>query len=502
MIALCIAVYAATLRGSVIWGGSGSDLSDAIIGGLQIIGQPAHTSSSAVQTVAAAEQRTYPVLYSLLQAGVFQSTGFEDYFKLSKQLNLILLALALLVLQRYLSHRFGADIALGVIVAFCTAPYLFEFKEQIRSEFAFMLVLYSAFYWFDRLDRVARPAVALPLAMLLIVSASGLRTVGLLLVPTLLMLDYSRHRRIRWSIAVVIGFACLCYAGLNLLLSSPPESGYAQQFSLKVDDLIVRIKHNLLHYHWALLEYFSTYSFNNSTNRLLSYALYAPLLVCAAIGVLQNIRERLSAAEIFFLLYFLLLLSHETTSAWNRYLIPFMPFFLAYGFIGIKQSIQMLGPHFKHGTSAIVGVVFIVILSNFATFGSGLIDFGEFENGPTAARLQPMLNEIRTKLPAEARVVFREPGWLYLATGRAGVASPRPQIADHGFEHYLSRSRASHVLLKHTDRERVSIYGLAVFDREDSPDFRQYIYSRPAQFESLLSNMHYSLYRYHADPSE
>src|SRR5262249_16125178 len=100
-----------------------------------------------------------------------------------------------------------------ILIAIGFSPYFFVFKDFILSEVVFLAFLYVTLVLFARLEGAAsnpdlplRAGVWLGLAIGLCVAT---RTVGVVLLPTLVAYSFVRFRRVRRASAVALTIAVL-----------------------------------------------------------------------------------------------------------------------------------------------------------------------------------------------------------------------------------------------------------------------------------------------------
>src|SRR5205807_2290589 len=122
---------------------------------------------------------------------------------------------ALFLIFVYLLARIRLSFPLSVLVLIATglSPYFFVFKDYIFSEVLFLALLFATFVLAARLEGAAGTGELPPRAGvwlgLMIGSCAVTRTVGVVLLPALIIYDLLRFRRLRRANAIAIAIAGL-----------------------------------------------------------------------------------------------------------------------------------------------------------------------------------------------------------------------------------------------------------------------------------------------------
>ncbi len=262
----------------------------------------------------------------------------------------------------------------GLVLIVGLHPYLWELKQQPLSDLPFLLAVALCLLCYDRAVRAeqARRAVGLAaLAGAFLWFALLTRVLGVVLLPSLLLPDLVRLRWPSRVSLVAVAVALVLYGAYALLFDADAgarlaasvgvgHGGYAalvQQDVLRhLEQLPGRAVQRVLDYARASFVFWHVPLPGGS---LAKNALMLVSLVPAGAGLMYRVRHRFSAVEAFCLLYALSLL--PWTFAHPRYLVPLLPFFYLYLFVGLTR----FGPAAERWarTAAIAAFVAVALVS-------------------------------------------------------------------------------------------------------------------------------------------
>ena len=205
-----------------------------------------------------------------------------------------------------------------IVVVSLTAlsPPFVAYVNFMGSDFPFLLFLFAALFFMDRIYSHPAPSLisALPVTGLML-AAYSTRAIGLVLIPTLILFVLIRHRRISLSALLASALGGILFA-VEFLASDSLNSG--SLFSIDRHTIAT----NLWIYAVTLRHFFAG-------QRTLSLVLWG---ICTILALIQFLRQAASAKPvpigwIFGLLYMLVLLVYQPNEP--RFLFPVFPIYLA-----------------------------------------------------------------------------------------------------------------------------------------------------------------------------
>jgi hypothetical protein len=377
--------------------------------------------------------RTYPPVFPLLLAPVYRLFGLDLHAM--KAFEVLLFVALLGVLAAVLRRRLPLPYVLGVLVLFGLNPYVWKHKDRLLSEVPFMLFAYLALLL---ADRAYEPGRARPgavgwglLAGLAAFLAFGTRTVGVVLVPSIVGAEFLRRRRLGVaSPAVALAFA----AGVitqRLLL--PPDGSYLDQ--LKYDPaLFVRVA--------LSLGRAMSFTAENGYNEPARNALYLCMLLPAGVGYFLRLREGVTACELFAPSNLLLLVVWPAAEREQRFLMPLLPLFFLYAADGLRRLVAK--PLARLERPAGAGLAAAVLLSYAAAHTR--MEAGPFREGVSTRESAALFDWVRAETRPEDVFLFQKPRALALFTGRHASGHPVSPVDESLLKH-INQSGTTHVVV-------------------------------------------------------
>jgi 4-amino-4-deoxy-L-arabinose transferase-like glycosyltransferase len=319
-------IHLATLRDGQEWG---DDFSLYVAHARNIAeGRPyADTGYVYNSADAVLSPRTYPPVFPLLLVPVYLLFGMN---LLAMKVFVVLLFMALLgVLAGLFYKRLPLPYVLACLALFALNPYVWQHKDRLLSEVPFMLFAYLALVLAETAQEASSRRRALAWGLLAGAAAYlafGTRTVGAVLIPSFLLCDWWRQRRLSpASLMIVATFAAGVAAQKCLLVV---EGSYLDQLIFD-PALFARIGLSLA----RALGYFLENGYSNAARLLL----YACLLVPAMWAYLARLRGRLSPCELFAAFNCLILVFWPAAEYERRFLLPILPLFFLYVCEGLRR---------------------------------------------------------------------------------------------------------------------------------------------------------------------
>ena len=357
--------------------------------------------------------RTYPPVYPLILAPIIRWSGMN--LEAMKVATLLFLPAALLVIfllfRRDLRFRHAA--ALIAMLGF--SPFLWDFKDGIRSDLPFLFFLYLALLG-ARL--AADPDISSRRKWAYIVMAGvatclafGSRTLGILLIPAFLFSDLVVHKKpTRVTVSITLMFILWMVIQARL---GGRDASYLDQYAGWTPRVLLE---NALYA--ASLAYF----WANGYSKLAAGLLCMVFCGLAGLGYLGRIRQRVTAFEVFLPLYVAVILSWPAMQG-LRFFVPILPLLLFYSFAGLDR-LRLAGR--VRAERTVFGVLMTAVLVSFAADYTTL-EFGSMAAGIHTRNSQEFFRFVSTNTAPDAVFVFVKPRALALCTGRRSAACHTPR---------------------------------------------------------------------------
>ena len=362
--------------------------------------------------------RLYPPVFPAVLIPGYLIGGLQNLTPLKLEIVLFFVA-TLFVLWRGL----GADLPpfhrAAMLAAVGFNPVLWSYKDIIMSDILFTLFLYLALAEADKLlddPRSVPPRVwRVPLLAMLVYLCYGTRTIGIVLIPALVLLALMHWKRGGKSIAWAAGFGLIPCLIQRWLLGG--EATYSDQLKSRLPELVTVIFLNVRTYAWGM----STF-WENPYTKVVRDVLLVSVTIFAFFGYFQRVRTGPRMYEIFLPLYLGVILLWPNSSG-ARYLIPLFPLYLYYFFKGITAIKGWLQVGWAE--RALIPLLALVFLSYGAEFAH--MDFGPFKEGIARDESAELFSFVQSQTSAKDIFIFVKPRALSLYTGRSASIYPDVQ---------------------------------------------------------------------------
>lgn len=423
--------FTLTIRNGHVWGG---DFSLYIHHARNIVEGHPYAESGYIYNpfYPSLSPRVYPPVFPLLLAPVYAAYGLN--LTALKLVPVICFVLSLAVLYLGLRHQLTVPYQLALLALVGFNPYLWDFKDDIRSEYPFLFFTFLALWLIHRRNRSAGPgsgrtakdarpaaeqrhilgsgpALAYSFAIgLSIYLAFGTRTIGLVLPATLIIHDLLFNRRLLSSTAItILIFAIPAFLQTWMM----PDSGYLDQLSADLGLLA----NNLFAY---LITSFTLW--RNGFSEVALFFVAIVTLTLSLVGYRQSIAQRPSVYDVYFAVYVGALLAWPTYEG-PRFLIPIMPLIIFYLLVGLHHLTRQIGR--RPGlllSSLLMIALFISYIGQFSK-----LPFSSLDSGIAVPASTRLFEFVRNETPKDAVFIFRKPRVLSLLTGRqAAVFNQEP----------------------------------------------------------------------------
>lgn len=375
---------------------------------------------------------SYPPIFPLLLAPVYWLFGINLTAMKVEIVVVFLFSLLLLLqlLKEYLSIK--EQIILLAMVGF--NPVFWEIKDRIQSEPLFLVTINLSIYFVCRYYKSVGISEWGKLAYILGTGVSfylayGTRSVGLLLLPCLLLYDVFRNGKLSWPSFYAVGVVMVAIALIMLQSFLLPRAhSYVEQVQPGSQHFLynwmVFIRDNVLRYTFSLAELW-----DNIYSKLPRIGLTILMSILAVIGFIDQAKRKVTFLELFVGLYAICIIIVPMTGG-IRYLLPIVSFYLFYSLQGIKALPQRNG--FR------TAVIAIVVISVTATYAASYNtrNFREVPNSITKAEAIEFFEYVKKQTNENDVFIFTKPRALALFTGRKSSFFPLKKDDKEAWEYF------------------------------------------------------------------
>lgn len=456
--------------------------------------------------------KSYPPVFPSFLAPVYKFFGVNiTAFKIA---NILVFALFLLVFQRYIRSRLHYSLSrISVVAVMAFSPWFWNAKDRILPDFLFMLFTYCAFLLIDsNYSSSKAPWNRYLLAIFtgfIIYLAYGTRSLGLALVPALILFDIVRSRSISRITIITLAVFSVLYFAQNTLLQTDQSYLSTMKSSLGADiekhrsvlngsamnesmeskvepasfditpvlqTISKAIRSNSEYYHQSISAYWAS-----NVNKVIDNLVYVIMGLFAIIGFISlTLRNPSSGDSLSFVYVSIILLVPFTLS---RYLLPLIPLYLLYIFNGLEISLsrwKLFKKPIAHNSS-IVFLLLIITMSYVGTYSK--LDFTDFKDGVKEKESLELFEFIRQNTPANSILISRKPRILALFTGRNSSAYARPVVPEN-LLNYFDKISATHIVVSRD-----------VFGISETKDYTTWIENNQNKFRLIFENSDFQVYR-------
>jgi GT2 family glycosyltransferase len=418
--------------------------------------------------------KSYPPVFPLLLAPVYYFFGLN--LKAMKVEVILIFLLSLFIIYQVFRNELGWPYLIALVALIGFNPQLWIFKDQVISDLPFLFFTYLSLYLIHRAYQVDRTTLS-KIAFVLLIGitiylACGTRNIGMVLIPCLFIYHLMRNKGAGpFAIAIL-----LLIGGLIFLqtISSHSVSAYADH--LGFNDL------NAASVHIKKLTRSLSIFWTQFSSNPIARSLFAILSGLALTGYIARIANRkITCFELFVPLYLapLILLPIALD---NRFIIPLIPLYLFYVFIGIKTVSNLATSRQERVEKMIfAGIALMVVLSYGIQFTR--LDYGPIREGIGRPETQQLYDYVRNEVDARDVVIFIKPRAMALYTGRASSIWNNIWHDAELFD-YFRRINAAYLIVGPPD-----------LDSWDQKYIKEFIERNSERFEQAFVNKDFLVYR-------
>ena len=461
LIALIGVFYLATIREGHRWG---DDFSLYILHAKNIAeGRPFHETGF----IGGVGAPSYPPLIPLLLAPAYKFLGLNLW---AMKAEFIVLFIAGLWLIFFLFERqLPLPYLLLLVGMIGLNHYFWNFKDNILSDFPFLGLLYLAFYLLQEIHRKEfsaaqrrahlRSSILIGLVLCLCYAT---RSVGVLVLPCMVIHDLIRFRRVTGVTLIAALMVLLAFVLANLVLRS--EIQFPLWFAVEPQVVL----HKLRAFPYSLIVLW-----DNGRSKTIQQVLFVIFNVLAIIGYVRKVRTRLDVQDVFAVIYPLALLFLQARAS-IRYLIPVIPLYFFYGMLSLEALASSRARWRRLAFGGLALTMALTCIAKYST--SNLGSLPESVTGPEATALFAWA---RASTRENDIFVFRKPRALMLFAERR-AACPRSNSPRH-FVGFAKRMGARYVIVNR--------------ERSGQKRLRAFLARRPESFVRVYANDKFEVYR-------
>ena len=346
---------------------------------------------------------TYPPVFPFLLAPLYALFGLS--FVAMKTEVIILFILALFTIYLTFRNTLPFQSLLLLIATISFNYYFLNFSANILSDLPFMFFLYLALFIIEKSYHFEKLKIWQNILYgFLIYLAYGTRSVGILILFSLVVLDIIKFKKItKSSTQIMIFFITLALLQHVFLY---------RDYSVIDKNLLSPklISSNIVNY--ATSFFFFWY---NGYSKVLHIFVFCLFSILSIIGFVVRIKERLTILEIFFVLYIISLIILPGYDP-IRYILPIVPLYLFFAF-WLTSRIN----YSKYGISANF-IFFVLLFFILCSYVGGVfikMDYGPIGERVTKKEAAELFNYIKINTGQKDVFIFSKARALALFTDRS-----------------------------------------------------------------------------------
>lgn len=394
--------YVTTIREGHNWGG---DFSMYIRHAKNISEGIAYGETGNIRHHSDVGSEMYPPVFPLLLSPTYKCFGLNLS---AMKIEIILLFLfALFIMYKVFKDQMLLRYPVLLIAVFGINPYFWDFKDNVLSDIPFLFFIYLSIFLVNKIylsssfSKNKIPNIILVSILFYLCYAT--RISGIIFIPSLFIYDLIKSRRIT-SFPIKVTLLFLLFAILQKVFFGI-NSNYSGTLGLFSSRIIL----DSLFYYYKMLLIF----WNNGYSIVATNILFWIMTITAIIGYFTSVKKRITICEIFFLLY----VSGIILSTWRqgiRYLIPIIPLYLFYSFIGVNHiALNVLRHKRKFTLVALSLFIFVTYIAKYTT-----VNWSPIQDGIGKKETIELFNYIKKKTDKKDIFIFCKPRVLALFTER------------------------------------------------------------------------------------
>lgn len=376
----------------------------------------------------------YPPGFPVVLAPIVRTFGLE--LRPMKIEVVVFFIAALLGIYRLLLSLMPPVASAAVVLVVGLNPYFWDFKDQVVSDLPFLFFFFASLLCLtrsDEMERSERSRLALSLvAGVVMYAAYATRTVGIVLLPSLLVCDLVRHRWLTKG-SVVAGATFVVLVGLQRVVLAG-ETGYADLVTISATTIAA----NAVSYLRWLADMWEN-GYVDAARRLL----FAVSLGLATLGYMSLWKQPKATLLLVTPLIYLAVIVIWPVAQDTRFLIPIIPIYVACCVAGAL----VLDPVFaaRVGMRRVALSVFLIVVGATYIARYSTMPFGRLHDGIGKAESRELFDFVKTSVPRDQVIVFSRPRALALF-GERTVTPPSRAAGGCRLWHYIRSVGATYVV--------------------------------------------------------
>lgn len=353
----------------------------------------------------------YPPVFPLLLAPVYKLRGLD--LRAMKMVTLLCFGVFLASYAALLRKELPAWLCFAAILIVGANIVFWDQRDQLLSEFPYLMFSFAALLLSQRVYAELNPRAwhigAAAALSVLLYAAYGTRTIGIVLLPALLLADILKFRRPSRFVIAVTAITLSLIVVQNVLLISP--RAYVDALHVSAGS----VWRHFLFYGKTL-----SYSWRNGSSKAAQIAFALVFTSMAAAAFVKRILGRPFMTE-FYLLGYAAVLTAWSAEVGLRGLLPILPLYFAYGLEGFAEISGRFG---RPARACLAALLFAVMAASYA----GAFRWYARQEPPANVRdrsVQALFAYIRQNTNPGDVLIFTSPRSMALFTGRpAGTLAP------------------------------------------------------------------------------
>ena len=377
--------------------------------------------------------RAFPPVYPLLLSPIYVAFGLN--LTAMKVENIALFLAFLFVFYQLIRDELPFAYAAAGIAIVGLNPAEWVLKDGIQSEVAFFFFLYSCLLFIKRTYESNSRKLTIRKAVFLgflIYLCYGTRTIGIMLIPALLLYELVHFRTLtRYTVAAIVVFSSL-YVVQHALGST--DGGYA--------DMLKRIwiqPHAII---GSVLDYTRALSafWAREADKPLRLALFFCVSSLAAIGYFRRLWNQATVWEFYLPLHLVISVLWPYPGG-LRYLLPIIPLYVTYSLMGFYH----LAASWSWRREAFAGACLLCVIAIAYVHSYATTDFGPFREGISTKEAADFFRYVSNETDRDAIFIFRKPKALGLFGRRRAAVYPLDGTDSQNW-HYIMSIHAAYLV--------------------------------------------------------
>jgi hypothetical protein len=286
----------------------------------------------------------YPPVYPLLLAPAYKAWGIN--FRAFKAVTILCFVVFLAIFSTLSGKDSSTSIGGATMLLLACNPVPWELHDYLLSEFPYLMFTFASLLVAEHVyaglkAHEFRVGSAFLLSLLLYASY-GTRTIGIALLPGLVLADLLKFRRPSRFLLVVLALTAALILAQTVLLTAP--KGYLMALELSAHT----VARNALFYSKTL-----SYVWANGLNKMAQIVFALLFTALAVAGFVRRLWAERSLRE-FYLLGYLAILFVWPAQLGLRGLLPILPLYFAYGLAEFQGILATLAPRARAIAAALL----------------------------------------------------------------------------------------------------------------------------------------------------